>query len=63
MSFNDGYFRIRKQNAPHIMTILRYAALNLLQSRKTQREFIKRLRKRTGWDICTLQSIFSQKFS
>ena len=63
MSFNEDYSRIRKQNAPHIMAILRHAALNLLQRAKTARQSIKRLRKIAGWDILALQSILSQKFS
>lgn len=63
MSFNEDYSRIRKQNAPHIMTILRHAVLNLLQRAQTQRQSIKRLRKIAGWDILTLQSILSQKIS
>ena len=36
MSFNEDYSRIRKENAPYIMAIIRHMALNLLQRAKKQ---------------------------
>ena len=63
MSFNEDASRIRKQNAPHIMAILRHVALNLLQRAKKERQSIKGLRKICGWDDLTLQSVLSQKSS
>jgi predicted transposase YbfD/YdcC len=62
--FGDDQSRIRKQNAPHVMSILRHIALNLLQLQKASmpRQSIKRLRKMAGWDDNILSSILL-KFS
>ena len=47
MSFGEDRSRIRKENAPQCMAIIRHIALNLLQSQKNsmKRQSIKRLRK------------------
>lgn len=68
MSFNEDYSRIRKENAPHIMAIIRHIALNLLQSAKNntksiQRQSIKGLRKLCSWDENTLDLIISKNSS
>lgn len=65
MSFNEDYSRIRKENAPQVMAIIRHIALNLLQLTKNQmkRQSIKRLRKNAGWDDSILTTILSQNFS
>jgi predicted transposase YbfD/YdcC len=65
MSFGDDSSRIRKDNAPHIMAIIRHMALNLLQltKDKMKRQSIKRLRKMAGWSHEILSSILTQKFS
>ena len=65
MSFGEDNSRIRKENAPQIMAIIRHIALNLLQTTKNQmkRQSIKRLRKVAGWDDNVLSLILSQKFS
>ena len=65
MSFNEDQSRIRKQNAPQIMAVIRHMALNLLQlmKDKMKRQSIKRLRKMAGWDELLLSSILSQTFS
>lgn len=65
MSFNDDHSRIRKENAPQVMAIVRHIALNLLQLTKNQmkRQSIKRLRKNAGWDDSILTTILSQNFS
>ncbi|HWY34993.1 MAG TPA: ISAs1 family transposase [Nitrosopumilaceae archaeon] len=65
MSFNEDQSRIRKENAPQIMAIVRHIALNLLQLTKGQmkRQSIKRLRKMAGWDDDILTFILTQKFS
>ena len=65
MSFGEDYSRIRKENAPQIMAIIRHIALNLLQITKNQmkRRSIKRLRKVAGWDDTVLSTILLQKFS
>ena len=63
MSFGEDQSRIRKENAPQVMAIIRHMALNLLQLTrdKMKRQSIKRLRKMAGWDDSTLSSILTQK--
>jgi predicted transposase YbfD/YdcC len=65
MSFGDDQSRIRKENAPQVMAVMRHIALNLLQFAKAQmkRQSIKRLRKMAGWDNQILAYILQQKFS
>lgn len=50
MSFGEDACRIRKDNAPLAIATIRHVALNLLQAAKHNRESIKRLRKKAGWD-------------
>src|SRR5579862_6831280 len=57
MSFGEDACRIRKDNAPLAMAVIRHVALNLLQTAKQPRESIKRLRKMAGWDNKTLKRI------
>ena len=65
MSFGEDQSRIRKENAPQVMAIIRHIALNLLQltKDKMKRPSIKKLRKMAGWDDSILSSILSQNFS
>ena len=65
LSFGDDQSRIRKDNAPQVMAIIRHMALNLLQLTKAQmkRQSIKRLRKMAGWDNGILRTILTQNFS
>ena len=63
MSFNEDYSRIRKDNAPYVVAILRHVALNLLQSAKQERQSIKGLRKMCGWDDSVLENVISKKSS
>lgn len=65
MAFDDDHSRIRKQNAPQVMAVVRHIALNLLQLTKNhmKRQSIKRLRKNAGWDDAVLTTILSQNFS
>jgi predicted transposase YbfD/YdcC len=65
MSFGEDQSRIRKNNAPQAMAIIRHIALNLLQLTKAQmkRQSIKRLRKMAGWDNPTLTTILNHTFS
>lgn len=65
MSFNEDYSRIRKENAPQVMAILRHMALNILQQGKLQqkkhkRQSIKGLRKMCAWDDDTLSEMVSK---
>ena len=68
MSFNEDYSRIRKENAPHVMAIIRHIALNLIQSAKRSQDTLKRqsikgLRKLCSWDDRTLDLVISKKSS
>lgn len=60
MSFNEDYSRIRKQNAPHVMAIIRHVALNLLQLGKQKRQSIKGNRKICSWDNNFLSLLISK---
>jgi len=65
MSFGEDQSRIRKDNAPQVMAIIRHMALNLLQLTKAQmkRQSVRRLRKMAGWDNGILKTILTQDFS
>jgi predicted transposase YbfD/YdcC len=60
MSFNEDYSRIRKENAPHVMAIIRHIALNLLQRGKPKRQSIKGFRKICSWDNVALSALISK---
>ena len=65
MSFNEDYSRIRKENAPQVMAMIRHMALNILQQGKLQqkkfkRQSIKGLRKICSWDDDTLSELVSK---
>jgi predicted transposase YbfD/YdcC len=59
MSFGEDQSRIRKDNAPLAMAVIRHVALNFLQQAKEKykRMSIKRLRKLAGWDNKILEKI------
>jgi predicted transposase YbfD/YdcC len=63
MSFGEDQSKIRKDNAPQAMAIVRHIALNLIQTFKSKypkkRYSIKRLRKMSGWDNSVLLNILS----
>ena len=63
MSFGEDQSRIRKDNAPLAMAVIRHLALNFLQQAKEKykRMSIKRLRKLAGWDNKTLENILMIK--
>ena len=63
MSFNEDYSRIRKENAPHVMAVIRHFALNLLQQNKLKRQSIKGMRKICAWDDSALQEVITGKKS
>jgi predicted transposase YbfD/YdcC len=60
MSFNEDYSRIRKENAPQVMAIIRHIALNLLQRAKPKRQSIKGFRKICSWDDAALTELVSK---
>ena len=63
MSFNEDYSRIRKENAPQVMAIIRHFALNLLQQYKPKRQSIRGFRKICSWDDHSLDQLISKKSS
>jgi hypothetical protein len=63
MSFNEDYSRIRKENAPQVMAIIRHFALNLLQQHKPKRQSIKGFRKICSWDDSALTELLSKNTS
>ena len=50
VSFNEDASRIRKDNSPENLAIIRHIALNLLKQEKTLKLGIKNKRKTAGWD-------------
>ena len=50
VQFNEDNSRIRKDNAPENLAIIRHIALNLLKQEKTAKNGVKNKRKRAGWD-------------
>ena len=63
MSFNEDYSRIRKDNAPFAMAIIRHFALNLLQQHKPERQSIKRFRKICSWSDQELTALINKHTS
>lgn len=60
MSFNEDYSRIRKENAPQIMAIIRHIALNMLQAHKPRRQSVKGFRKICSWDDSSLTALVTK---
>ena len=61
MSFNEDQSRIRKNNAPQNMAVVKHIALNMIRKIQQKRQSIKVLRKIAGWDDSTLHNILKQK--
>jgi predicted transposase YbfD/YdcC len=59
MTFGDDVSRIRKDHAPINLSMIKHAALNLLQQAKQKRQSIRRLRNHAGWDSTTLRHILA----
>ena len=62
--FNEDNLRVRKDNAPENMAIVRHMSLNMLNQAKKghKNASIKGLRKKAGWGESTLHSILAQNF-
>ena len=60
MTFHEDKSRIRKGHAPLIMTMMRHAALNLLQLHKTSRQSIKNLMRMSTLDDQILFNILTR---
>ena len=50
VDFNEDDSRIRKDNAPENLAVMRHIALNLLKQDKLSKSSIKGKRKKAGWD-------------
>jgi predicted transposase YbfD/YdcC len=62
MSFGEDQSRIRKDNAPTNVAIIRHAALNMIRQAQKKRTSIKLMRKTAGWDNSLLKDILEQVF-
>lgn len=59
VAFNEDSCRIRKDNAPQNLAVVRHIALNLLKQEKTQKFGIKNKRLKAGWDDSYLEKILN----
>lgn len=62
MSFGEDQSRIRKDNTPTNVAIIRHAALNMIRQAQKKRVSVKRMRKAAGWDDSVLTDILAQVF-
>lgn len=62
MSLGEDQSRIRKDNAPTNVAIIRHAALNMIRQAQKKRTSIKLMRKTAGWDNSVLKDILEQVF-
>lgn len=65
MSFGDDQSRIRKENSPMNMAILKHISLNMVRNAKAKmkRMSIRRLRLLGGWDDSVLHNLISQNMN
>ncbi len=59
IAFREDDSRVRKDNAPENLAVLRHIALNLLKQEKSLKVGIKAKRKRAGWDNNYLMKVLS----
>jgi predicted transposase YbfD/YdcC len=57
VTLNEDKSRIRKDNAPENLTILRRIALNMLKKEQTQKVSVRRRVKKAGWDNSYLEQV------
>lgn len=60
MTFGDDQSRIRKDNAPMNMAIIKHITLNMINKIKKKRQSVRRLRLMASWDNNVLASIVDQ---
>ena len=60
VEFNEDNSRIRKDNAPENLAIIRHIALNLLKQNKSDKGSIRSKRNRAGWDNDYLLEILTK---
>jgi len=59
VAFREDESRIRKENAPENMSVLRHLALNLLRQETSAKVGVKTKRSRAGWDEAYLEKILT----
>ena len=59
IAFREDDSRVRKDNAPENLAMLRHIALNLLKQEKSLKVGVKAKRKRAGWDNDYLMKVLS----
>lgn len=59
VSFHEDASRIRKNNSPENMTMLRHFALNLITRDKSSKSSIRAKRKKAAWDLAYLNYLLS----
>ena len=60
MSFGDDYSRIRQDNAPLNMAIVKHIAVNMIRNFKSKRLSVRQVRKKAGWDHVLLRTLIAQ---
>lgn len=60
IAFDEDNSRVRQDNAPQNLAVVRHIALNLLRMEQTSKGGIKARRKRAGWDEDYLLKVLSQ---
>ena len=61
VTLNEDKSRIRKDNAPENLAILRRIALNIVKREQTQKASVRRRAKKAGWDNSYLQQVLVSK--
>jgi predicted transposase YbfD/YdcC len=59
IAFREDDSRVRKDNAPENLAVIRHIALNLLKQEKSLKAGINARRKRAGWDNNYLMKVLS----
>ena len=59
VSFSEDDCRIRKENAPQNLAVLRHIATNLINEEKSAKLGVKNKRLKAGWDEKYLETILS----
>lgn len=60
MTFGEDASRIRKDNAPAALAVMRHTALNILRTAKTPRDSVKGIMQKAGWDDNILRKILNE---